>query len=396
MSYSDEVHNRLESAWHCISQQDWRTAKSILQSVLVIDPHRKAKSFAVAATLLGFVLLKLDDPKQALAALDEAMQINSDIPGLRSILGVALLRVGDEWSAIDVFEEAIQRDPTLVPLYYNLGNLHMRKGNLEKSEEAYRAALDIDHNHTSTLTNLGDLLIQDGRMIEAVKLLRAAQEASPSSQEARINLALAFGNGGQWSEAIEQLNWLIRNFSECPRTRVLLARVLRCAGRGQEATPYLDDSIDWGSLNATRYEQLGLINSDAGNTHQALAFYDLAISADPNMTRVRVRIAEHFLKSGEWEQANQAIQQAISINDQRAATWAMAGRIAFEMNVLDKSMDAYETCIALDDELDEPHYWMGRIFLRLNDWRSAVGSLTKLNQMNSPWTARLRPLVKGV
>jgi len=386
-------NDRLDRGWRCIEDEDWSSAASILQSALATDPHRKATRAGKAAALLGHVLLKLNDPNQAFSAFDEAMQINVRIPALRSARGMALLRAGMDNAAIDAFEDAVLWDRTLIPIQYDLGNLYLRTGNVAKSEAAYRAVLELDPSHLGTLTNLGDLLTRTNQLTEAIEVLRRAREVDPRSWEVNTNLALALAKAKCWTEAIDLLDWLARNFPECPRTRVLRARVLRCAGLGSVALPHLGESIDWGRWDAARYEILGLIHADRGNTDQALMFWSEAIALNPKMARVCVHAAEYHIKRQEWEQARQAIQKAVAIDSRRPASWIVHGRIDFAMNHLDLAAEAFQRCLMVDRKADEPHFWLGRIHLRRHDRRSAAASLGKLDQLESPWAAELRPFV---
>ena len=87
---------------------------------------------------------------------------------------------------------------------------------------------------------------------------------------------------------------------------------------------------------------------------------------------------------------DQAIDQAIEIDGERAESWFVRGLICFDMNQLDRADEAMQRTINLDPAADEPHYWIGRIRLRQDDRRAAAESLTNLERLKSPFANKFK------
>jgi tetratricopeptide (TPR) repeat protein len=386
-----EFERHFELGLYYVKEEDWTAAAGSLRAALVTDPNRRNRHAGKALALLGHTLLNMDDPLQATAVFTDACLATSRLPGLRSSRALALQHAGMVEMAIVAFEDALQCDKHVIPVQFILGNLYVQVGKPDKAKSAYQKVLNLEPEHIGALTNLGILLMEADRMLEGVELLESACSADPRSQEAKLNLVRALGYSERWKEAIKQIGWLRRNYPDCPRTRVLGARILRCCQRGRAALPSLDGgAIDWGLLDGARNEMLGLIHEDEGNDEQAIIFFTDALVCDPEKARIYVHIAKHHRARKNMQEAIQAIDQAIEIDGERAESWFVRGLICFDMNQLDRADEAMQRTINLDPAADEPHYWIGRIRLRQDDCRAAAESLTNLERLKSPFANKFK------
>jgi tetratricopeptide (TPR) repeat protein len=386
-----EFERHFELGLYYVKEEDWSAAAGSLRAALVTDPNRRNRHAGKALALLGHTLLNMDDPLQATAVFTDACLATSRLPGLRSSRALALQHAGMVEMAIEAFEDSLQWDKHVIPVQFILGNLYVQVGKPDKAKSAYQKVLNLEPEHIGALTNLGILLMEADRMLEGVELLESACSADPRSQEAKLNLVRALGYSERWEEAIKQIGWLRRNYPDCPRTRVLGARILRCCQRGRAALPSLDGgAIDWGLLDGARNEMLGLIHEDEGNDEQAIIFFTDALVCDPEKARIYVHIAKHHRARKNMQEAIQAIDQAIEIDGERAESWFVRGLICFDMNQLDRADEAMQRTINLDPAADEPHYWIGRIRLRQDDCRAAAESLTNLERLKSPFANKFK------
>lgn len=392
-----EFERHFELGLYYVKEEDWSAAAGSLRAALVTDPNRRNRHAGKALALLGHTLLNMDDPLQATAVFTDAGLATSRLPGLRSSRALALQHAGMVEMAIEAFEDALQWDKHVIPVQFILGNLYVQVGKPDKAKSAYQKVLNLEPEHIGALTNLGILLMEADRMFEGVELLESACSADPRSQEAKLNLVRALGYSKRWEEAIKQIGWLRRNYPDCPRTRVLGARILRCCQRGRAALPSLDGgAIDWGLLDGARNEMLGLIHEDEGNDEQAMLFFTDALVCDPEKARIYVHIAKHHRARKNMQEAIQAIDQAIEIDGERAESWFVRGLICFDMNQLDRADEAMQRTINLDPAADEPHYWIGRIRLRQDDRRAAAESLTNLERLKSPFANKFKLFTNGI
>ncbi len=89
---------------------------------------------------LGYVLLELGDPAQALKQFELVLAKNPASPGARVGRGIARLRHGQTDEGIRLLEEAVVLNPEPVRGHYELGRAYEARGDLERAIHHYRWA----------------------------------------------------------------------------------------------------------------------------------------------------------------------------------------------------------------------------------------------------------------
>lgn len=125
--------------------------------------------------LAGSTLLNLNEFPQARRDLDNAMRLNSSLPGLCTLDGSARDKDGDSDAAVPAFRQALQQNPQ-----------------------------DFEAN-----LYLGAILLKQRKMDEAKKYLDEALLLNPRSGLARYESAMWKSTSGQYQAAAEQLEQLV-------------------------------------------------------------------------------------------------------------------------------------------------------------------------------------------
>ena len=133
-------------------------------------------------------------PAGAMAALQEAINVNPTSPIYRDTLGVVLLELGRPDMALDHFKKAIELDPMFADAHFHLGTALAEGRQWDEAVKSYKKALELP-----TLTipesanqNLGLALYHLKRYREAEQTLRFAISLDPKMQAAYYNLGLVF------------------------------------------------------------------------------------------------------------------------------------------------------------------------------------------------------------
>jgi tetratricopeptide (TPR) repeat protein len=139
-----------------------------------LEKSAAATNSADAWMLAGSTLLSLNEFAQARKDLDNAMRLNSDLPGLPTLVGTARDKDGDSDAAVPAFRLALAQDPN-----------------------------DFDAN-----LYLGAILLKQRNMDEAKKYLDIALNLKPASTMARYESAMWKSTSGDYQAAADQLEKL--------------------------------------------------------------------------------------------------------------------------------------------------------------------------------------------
>ena len=101
-----------------------------------------------AAITLGNIFYDNGDAGQSIIYYQRALEINPDLPGVRTDLGTMYWRNDDISLAEKAFREAISRDPGFGHAYVNLGLLlHRAKDNISEARAVWQQLLTINPEH---------------------------------------------------------------------------------------------------------------------------------------------------------------------------------------------------------------------------------------------------------
>ena len=178
--------------------------------------------------------------------------------------GVRMFEQAYYQGALARFQQAIQTDPANPDAYYNLarthhqlGKLHNQPSDLQQAESYYHQCLDHDPNHQDCYRGLAVLLVEQGRSADAFKLVENWVARDPSSAAPRIELARLYQESGNLDLAKQQLI----------------------------------DAVAVEPVNVRALTALGKLREDAGQTAQAVANYQRALSINPNQPQLAARVA---------------------------------------------------------------------------------------------------------
>jgi tetratricopeptide (TPR) repeat protein len=254
----------------------------------------KDSTYAIAVMSLGYAYSYIGDQDQAIASMQRYIRLAPEAADPRASYGDLLLWVGRYDDALDQYRKSLEIKPDYWYAFQRIGEIYSTLGRLRDArEQILKAVAFLPRDRRSE----ADLMITDGRLEiarghyeKALELLKSAGEADTSYQGWRYGAALAQIKLRRFDEAeknLEQIHesLLRRNLDNSPGSveyDLLHARLLAEQGSYADALASGEKALD----HATRYNR-GIIFS---------------------------RIAEIYLKQGQYESALDACGEALSVN----------------------------------------------------------------------------------
>ncbi|WP_298868725.1 tetratricopeptide repeat protein [uncultured Gimesia sp.] len=182
-----------------------------------------------------------------------------------------------EWlAARSEYEKYLNKNPTSVKTCHRLGIVCSHLGDTVAATRYFTQARQLEPNNSEVLNDFGFALFKRGQYQAAEKVFSNALQNDANNERIMNNLALTVGHQGRFKESFS----IFRNIMPA----------------------------------AEAHANLAYIHTQRGEGELALSEYDLALTADPNLERAGMAVAELV------EMKNLTIARQVKKSDQQLAT----------------------------------------------------------------------------
>jgi len=320
-------------------------AFEVYQELLAAFPHREEVHVALALLEERFLLYR-----EAEARLRQALTMNQGSWISRQGLGAFLVRRGQAREAVEHLKVANQvapQAPELLPVRVairnTLADAHLALGELAEAEVAYRSALsaEADNQHA-----------QAGLLATQVLSGKAAPEAG-TGEGAGFELLLARGvaalAAGQ-HEAARDLLQLAAGADPFRAHHALaaLSVLAEITGNGEEALRFADDALERDPTSAFALFQKGRLLGLQDDYEGARAALTAALEQDLDFVDALVALGDVAFRLGRFEDAEQYLRRAVTVDDTRAEVHALRGLNLLRLASNGAARAAFERALELD------------------------------------------------
>jgi tetratricopeptide (TPR) repeat protein len=238
---------------------------------------------------LGVALAARAQPREALAALRRAVQVNRDLAEAWRALGDLLFDEGDSRGAEDAFAQhrrALVREPHLKPAAEALCD-----GRLAEAEQALRTRLAGTPSDAAAQRLLAETLLAAARYGEAEPLLAEALDGDPALDGVRFSYAQALYHLGRAAEALPHLRRLLIAQPGEAAYRNLIAACLEATGEFEEALAQYEAALNAYPRQPLLWLNKGHILRTIGRTQAAADAYRRALAVDPALGEAYLGLA---------------------------------------------------------------------------------------------------------
>ncbi|MBN1893474.1 tetratricopeptide repeat protein [bacterium] len=251
--------------------------------------------------------------------------------------------------------ERREPDPRAMRVFSE-GVVHEMNGDFTEAALRYHEALLYDPYSAGIMLALGKAYLQLDREESAMVLLRRCQTADPNEVEASELLARIYAGQGWWTLVEKTLTGILAKDSTRAETYQQLAAfylrqdnpekavemyakilalkddaeppVFLTLGELYMKAGQFDEAAEvYGRLTAAHPEEgsgwfgLGLASEAAGDTMQAQAYYEKALSLSPDFSEARDRLADIHMSRQEWERAEALYREAVASDSTDLPSW---------------------------------------------------------------------------
>jgi tetratricopeptide (TPR) repeat protein len=270
--------------------------------------HKDGPEDANILFWIGFIDLQMQNYKDAVDPLEQAIQINPKSPEAHLNLGNVYDGLKRYDDAVREFKKVIELQPAnLAPAkmadpWYNLGSVYYKQRKWPEAIAAYQKSAALNPKDPYVMDGLGYVLLETGDTRGAISAYEKATHLQSDNASFQFNLGLA------WLSQAKKA--VTKAAADNARTNALVP-----LGRAVELAP----------TNVQNRETLGETLYDLGRDNEALIQFDKAAQLDPKQYTPVYNMGVSYSRSNQQPKAIEAFRKALEIKpDDRDALHGLA------------------------------------------------------------------------
>lgn len=306
------------------------------------------------------------------------------------MLGVLAHQTDRHDLAVELIDQAINIDSDVPSYHNNQGNAYQALGRFRDAEACYRRALTGEPGNADILNNLGSALQGLGKYRDAVIQYEKALAVRPDFAEANFNLATALHRKGENAAAISRYERAIKINPSYAEAHNGLAYALQFEGQLERATlcyqralrihpEYVEANFNLGTAHqeqnelpaaekcykrvlqlnenhAAAHNNLGYIKFTRGEVNNAISKYRLAIELDDQYADAHNNLGYALQAQGNLAEAKLSYKQALHIDPRHPVAHNNLGNILKDQGLFAEASQRYAQAIAINPDYALPHY----------------------------------------
>jgi serine/threonine-protein kinase len=257
-----------------------QAALDFFDQALKEDPKFALAYTGIAEASLRMNSIKKDSlwTQKALAAAQQAQQLNDKLPEVHATLGSVYRATGKYSEAIAELNRALALAPNSDEAYRRLGDTYLNSGNGPAAIGALQKAVQLNPYYWLNQDALGNAYFQLGDYAKALTAFQQITVLEP-------DIGVGFENVG------------VINLQQ---------------GKYQESIPYFQKALQIEPYFTT-YSNLGTAYFNSKQFPQAVEMFEKAAALNPNETTPAVNLADAYRSAGQKDKAHDAYERAISL-----------------------------------------------------------------------------------
>ena len=257
-----------------------QSALDYFDQALKADPKFALGYTGIADASLRMNKIKKDSllTQKALAAAQQAEQLNDKLPEVHATLGNVYRATGKYSEAVAEVNRALSLVPNSDEFYRNLGNVYLDSGNVAQAIEAFRKATQLNPYYWVNQNTLGMAYSHQGDYEKALQAFQQVTVLEPDIVAGYENVGNMYLQQGKYQESISYFQ------------------------KALQIQPYF-----------STYSNLGTSYFFLKQYSNAVEMFEKAVALNPNDTNVVVNLADVYRVSGQQDKARTTYQQAIAL-----------------------------------------------------------------------------------
>ena len=337
----NQVRSRIDydQAMQAFNRGQMLQARRLLDTAM-----KKSPDEALYAVLLGRICLETSQMENAIAAFDQAAQLDEQMPDPRYYLGIAAERMKDSEEAAKHYLEAYELDGESPQYLTAAAEVLISEGRLAEAETILSRDMDRFRNNAAMHHLRGRIAMMNGKWTNAVDCLRRASLIDDQDDLLLADYAraqLAAGHHASCMQTLAQIEARDEsNFSKTDLNRLRI-RCLVDSRRYKEAHRELCAYTSQHPDDVDAWIDLGLVCRSIGDNRRLQKAGHRLTLLDRDRFEGYFLLGCAFLEVEAYDKAIEFFSESAKIAPERSETWLALGMSYEKSGELVKAFRAY-------------------------------------------------------
>ena len=292
---------------------------------LVIEWKQLAQVPADATEAFATVLIKNGFNQQALEILQAAEEEGQVSYGLAIALAKLYLSRGELDKALVNYEGALTLQPQCLECLLHIANIAEQQKDPERALAYLIKARHIEPENPQVLFEFGKSCLELDLADDGIAALQKAANLRPANDSYTYVLASAHVAKKDYEAALTLFRILLKKNPDDPVVNYAIGSVLFLQVRLDEASGFLQRSIDLRPDQSAPYYYLGLIAEGKGQTEQAITTLQDLVHRFTGYAPAYEALGAIFLRQRRFVEAQQSLERAILLDPSSAKSHYQLG-----------------------------------------------------------------------
>jgi Tfp pilus assembly protein PilF len=282
-------------------------------------------------------------------------------------LGAALLAAGLSDEAIEELSAAAGADPLNVEAILLLARAHLARKDIPAAGRTLESAVARGIDSARIYAALAEVYEASGHVENAIPAMRLAIERDPKKEDYRFRYAMILTDTKAPAAAIIRLEEALKEFPRSAKLWFALGVAHSANNRSDEAAKAFERAIELDSKLAPALAYLGMARAEQGAYDEAIELYRRALALDERLAPAHFLIADLMLKqpSADMAMVEAHFKRAIELDQSFNPARLALAKLYLRSGKANEAITELERIIAAEPGLAEPHYQLGRAYMRL-------------------------------
>ena len=214
--------------------------------------------------------------------------------------------------AVAAAQQAQQINDKLPEVHVTLGNAYRASGRYEEATSELRRALSLAPNSDEAYRRLGDTYLESGNGPAAIEAIQKAAQLNPYYWQNQNALGRAYFRLGDYPKALTAFQQIVEMQPDIGAGYENVGNVYLQEGKYQESIPYFQKALQIHPYFTT-YSNLATAYFNLKKFPEAVGTFEKAAALNPNDTITAVNLGDAYRSAGQRDKAHDTYERAISL-----------------------------------------------------------------------------------